>query len=69
MKEGDQKQIDALSQRILKVCAERLGSAAALAKFLGVSEQELADWMDGRNLPPSHVILKAVDPLASKPRQ
>jgi hypothetical protein len=64
--QGDQKQIELLSQRILQLCAEKFGSTAALATFLGVPEHDLADWMEGKNLPPASVILTAVDTLVTR---
>jgi hypothetical protein len=63
MTSGDQEQIQALSQRILVKCAHRLGGVAALAKHLEVSEGTLAEWLNGRNVPPVDVIMSAVRPL------
>ena len=63
MTSGDQEQIQALSQRILIKCAHRFGGAAALARHLEVSQDTLADWLNGLGVPPVDLILRAVTPL------
>jgi hypothetical protein len=67
MTSGDQVQIQALSQRILMKCAHRFGGAAALARHLEVSQDTLADWLNGIGVPPVDLILRAVTPLISDP--
>ena len=67
MTPSDKEQIEALSQRILRMCAQRLGGVAALAKHLGVSEGLLAKWLSGELCPPVAVIQKAVAPLLDMP--
>ena len=66
MTSGDQEQIQALSQRILIKCAHRLGGVGALAKQLEVSEGTLAEWLNGKAVPPVDLIMKAVSPLISE---
>ena len=67
MTSGDQEQIQALSQRILIKCAHRLGGAGALAKVLEISEGTLAEWLNGKSVPPIDLIMKAVSPLIDDP--
>ena len=67
MTSGDQEQIQALSQRILIKCAHRLGGAGALARHLAVPESTLADWLNGKHVPPIDFIMKAVSPLIDDP--
>ena len=60
---ADQKQIHALSQRVLMKAAERLGGIGELARHLGVGEATISEWIAGKSIPPTDVILKVVDPL------
>lgn len=62
-----EQEFHALAQRILVKAAQKLGGAAALAKFLGVSEATLGEWIAGKDVPPAEVILKAVVPLTDEP--
>lgn len=59
----DEKQIQALAQRILVGCANKLGGMVALAKCLDVSENQVREWVMGATVPPVAIVLKAVDLL------
>ena len=64
---NDEKQIQALGQRILLACANRLGGVEPLARYLSVSEAEVREWIVGRSIPPAAIVLKAVDPVVGDP--
>ena len=51
----------ALAQRVLAKAAARIGSADRLAKYLGVEPATLELWLQGSQIPPVEVILRAVD--------
>jgi DNA-binding transcriptional regulator YiaG len=59
MNNNDNKQIQALAQIILSKAGFKLGDDA-LAKYLGVSDGTLAEWLSGKTVPPAEAILKAV---------
>ena len=59
----EEKEIQGLSQRILVNAAQKLGGAEALARYLGVVDATLADWLIGKSVPPAEAILKAVQVL------
>ena len=59
----DERQISGLAQYVLAKAALKLGGAAALARHLKVSDSELTAWMDGTQLPPADLVLRAVNPL------
>jgi hypothetical protein len=63
----DREQIQSLAQRILAKCAQKLGGVGALAQHLGVGEATVAEWMTGRHVPNTDVMLKAVAPLLEEP--
>jgi len=43
-----------------------LGDAAHLAKYLGVSEEQLLTWLEARDDPPREAFLKVVDVILSQ---
>jgi DNA-binding transcriptional regulator YdaS (Cro superfamily) len=53
----------------LLACAELLGGMGELAKHLGVTEKQLAEWVAGRASPPPEMLLKAVDPIIAGNRK
>ncbi len=63
----DEKQIQALGQRILIACANKLGGVELLARYLGASQEQIRDWVTGESVPPVAIVLKAVDPLLGDP--
>jgi hypothetical protein len=67
MTSADQKQIQALAQRIMVKSAHKLGGVAALAKHLGISDGAVGDFLAGKLVPPAEVMLKAVEPLLDEP--
>lgn len=50
-----------LAQRVLARAATRIGGADRLAKHLGVPPATLEVWLQGTEVPPVEMILKAVD--------
>jgi hypothetical protein len=54
------QELQALSQRILVKAAGKLGGASELAKYLGIGDATLGEWIAGKSVPPSETILKAV---------
>jgi hypothetical protein len=66
---NDERQIEALGQRILAACADSLGGIDALARHLDVPAGMVKDWIDGKAVPPATMILKAVDPLIDQHRK
>jgi hypothetical protein len=64
---NDQKQIQALAQRMLVQSAHKLGGVAALAKHLGLGEGTVGEFIQGKLVPPAEVILKAIEPLIDSP--
>ncbi|HUQ26357.1 MAG TPA: hypothetical protein VM140_11860 [Burkholderiales bacterium] len=65
--EPEKAEIQALSPRILGKAAHKLGGFAALAKYLGVGDATLGEWITGQSVPPAEIILKAVDVLIDEP--
>jgi hypothetical protein len=52
--------------RILQQCEALHGGREQLATFLGVREDDLAEWVAGRNGPPRAVFEKAVDVILAE---
>jgi hypothetical protein len=50
-----------VSRRVLERAAARLGGAAALAAKLGIGERVLSRYLEGRELVPDALFLRAVD--------
>jgi hypothetical protein len=51
----------ALAQRVLVRAARRIGGAEALAAHLRVAPARLARWLAGKEVPPTEILLRAVD--------
>ena len=58
----------ALAQRILTVAGFRIGGEA-LAEHLGVPDETLVRWIEGRSIPPVEILLKALDLLGPASRR
>jgi DNA-binding transcriptional regulator YdaS (Cro superfamily) len=56
----------ALAQRILGKAAARVGSADRLASYLSVTPAKLEAWLEGDEVPPAEMILRAVDLLVDE---
>ncbi len=54
--------------RTLEKAAQVVGGQAELANYLHVRSEELAAWMEGRNVLPTSLFITAVDLIASGPR-
>jgi len=63
----DDKQIQALGQRILLACVTRMGGVVLVARYLNVSEDQLRGWLAGKTAPPVAVVLKAIEPVVGEP--
>lgn len=63
----DEKQIQALGQRILLACVTRMGGVVPLARYLKVSEDQLREWLTGKSFPPVAIVMKAIDPVIGDP--
>jgi len=46
---------------------EILGSRARMARFLGVSAEQIQSWLDGIQAPPLEVFLRSLDVIADGP--
>ena len=55
-----------LARAILLVCARKHGSVHALARYLGVEENKVIDWVGGIANPPREIVQKAVEPFLQK---
>ena len=44
-----------------------MGSLERLAEYLGVSERQLLDWLEGERKPPTSVYVRALDLVARGP--
>jgi hypothetical protein len=53
--------------RTLALALRSIGSLELLAQHLGVSEEQLSDWLAGRRPPPTAVYVRALDLVASGP--
>lgn len=54
--------------RTLEKAAQVLGGQAELAAYLRVRREELAAWMEGRNVLPTSIFITAVDLIEAGPR-
>jgi hypothetical protein len=52
--------------RILQQCEVLRGGRANLASFLGVNNDELADWVEGKSGPPRAVFEKAMEVILAE---
>ena len=52
---------NAIVQRLYALAAQRIGSAAALGRYLGLSYAELAPYLAGEAIPPEELLLRTVD--------
>jgi hypothetical protein len=57
-----------LYRRVLHRACQLLGGIHQLAVHLGVRDNILEQWLDGRRDVPEHVFLKALDIVVSQPR-
>jgi len=55
-----------VQSRALHLACRMLGDAAHLAKYLGVSEEQLLTWLQARDDPPREVFLKVVEVILSQ---
>lgn len=53
--------------RTLALALSTIGSIERLAQYLGVKEEQIAQWMEGRGKPPTRIFMKALDLVASGP--
>jgi len=53
--------------RTLAVALCSVGSLERLATYLGVSEVQLAEWLEGRRQPPTAIYVRALDIVARGP--
>ena len=51
----------AILQHLFVLAVQRIGSAAALGRHLGVFQSELRTYLAGEAMPPSEVLLRTVD--------
>jgi hypothetical protein len=63
----DEKQIQALGQRILLACVTKMGGVVPVARYLQVSEEQLREWIAGKTVPPAAIVLKSLDPVVGEP--
>lgn len=61
--------VGSLAQRVLRNAAKKLGGEKELAAYLGVSDAVLQDWLAGKGIPPTELILRAVDLLVDEPKR
>jgi DNA-binding transcriptional regulator YiaG len=54
--------------RILRIAAETLGNQEALAKRLGVTHEDVANWLSGKGVPNDGVYLTLLDIVAGSNR-
>ena len=52
---------NAIIQRLFALAAQRVGSAAALGRHLGLTYRELRPYLAGDAIPPECVLLRTVD--------
>lgn len=52
---------NAIVQRIFALAAQRVGSASALARHLGLGYGEISPYLGGKAIPPEDVLLRTVD--------
>jgi hypothetical protein len=53
--------------RTLALALSTIGSLERLAQHLGVKEEQIEQWMEGRGKPPIRVFMRALDLVASGP--
>jgi len=53
--------------RTLALALSTIGSLERLAQYLGVSQQDIVQWIEGEGRPPIRVYMKALDLVASGP--
>lgn len=53
--------------RTLALALTTLGSLEQLAQYLGVTQQQLVQWIEGEGRPPIKIYMKALDLVASGP--
>ena len=61
--------VGSLAQRVLRNAAKKLGGEKELAAYLGVSAHVLQEWLAGKDIPPTELILRAVDLLVDEPKR
>jgi DNA-binding transcriptional regulator YiaG len=53
--------------RTLARAMRAVGSLELLAEYLGVSQEQLEEWLAGRRAPPTSIYVRALDLVASGP--
>jgi DNA-binding transcriptional regulator YdaS (Cro superfamily) len=53
--------------RTLALALSTIGSLERLAQYLGVTQQDIVQWIEGEGRPPIRVYMKALDLVASGP--
>jgi len=53
--------------RTLALALSTIGTLERLAQYLGVSQKQLEQWMEGRGKPPTRIYMRALDLVASGP--
>lgn len=59
--------VDTSITRTLGLALRTVGSRERLAAHLGVTADRLAEWLDGRQEPPTDIYLRALDLVARGP--
>jgi len=59
--------VDTSITRTLGLALRTLGSRERLAAYLGVTEERLGEWLEGRREPPTDAYLRALDLVARGP--
>jgi hypothetical protein len=62
-----QAAVDNSVTRTLALALSTIGSLGGLAHYLGTSEEQLEQWLQGRGKPPTRIYMKALDLVASGP--
>ena len=63
MNSNDDTQRQRLAQSIMTNCVVRHGGTEALAKHLGVTQDQVIDWIGGKEVPSVEIVRKAIEPF------
>lgn len=55
------EETNVIVQRLFVLAAQRVGSASALGRYLGLTYAELSPYLAGEAIPPEGVLLRTVD--------
>jgi DNA-binding transcriptional regulator YiaG len=62
-----QAAVDNSVTRTLALALSTIGGVAELAQYLGASQEEIEQWMEGRGRPSTGIYMKALDLVANGP--